>query len=141
MMLEVYPQLVLPMMEASAEIAAVTYDALGDSDFAEIADLPDEGILRKSVSWALAVGDPISGLDLLNGSTDRRIWSSARDTMIQNATREEGARFGRQYNGNGKCDFCPMLASRGAVYHTADSAGDTTAFHDNCHCTIFVDRP
>lgn len=139
MMFETYPKIVIAAQDISAEMAAITYDSLGD-DFAEIPELPDEGVLRKSLQWALNVGNQTTGLDLLLGSTDRRIWNASRDTLIHNATREEGARFGRQYNGNGKCDFCPMLASRGAVYHTADSAGESATFHDRCHCTIYVER-
>ncbi|MCA1841082.1 MAG: hypothetical protein LC723_12290 [Actinobacteria bacterium] len=128
-------------MEVSAEFAVMAYDALGDDGFAEIPDLPGVDALQASARWALTTGDLKTGLQLLNSSTDRRILSAARDTMVYNASRENGARFGREYNGNGKCTFCPMLASRGAVYLSADSAGEATQFHDGCHCTIYVERP
>ncbi|MFE1321599.1 hypothetical protein [Kitasatospora phosalacinea] len=47
----------------------------------------------------------------------------------------------------GACSFCKLMASRGAVYKTAGTAGQdaderftgeasTTKFHDNCHCGI-----
>lgn len=141
MMQETYPDLVIPSMELSAEIAAMAYDEMGTAGFAELAELPGEKVLRASVRWALSSGNAQTGLDLLLGSTDRRIYSAARDTLVTNASREKGARFGREYNGNGKCTFCPMLATRGAVYLTAESAGDSTHFHDNCNCTIYVERP
>lgn len=47
----------------------------------------------------------------------------------------------------GACAFCALMASRGAVYATAESAGrdanerfsgnaSVAKFHDNCHCAI-----
>lgn len=50
----------------------------------------------------------------------------------------------------GACYFCRMLATRGAVYHSRESAGVVTAsthlgndargevnrYHNNCHCTV-----
>lgn len=128
-------------MEMSAEFAVMAYDELGSSDFAEPVELPTAGVLRASVRWALSTGDQNTGLQLLLGSTERRVFGTARDTMVHNASREKGARFGREYNGDGKCKFCPMLATRGAVYLSADTAGESTHFHDNCHCTIYVERP
>lgn len=132
--------MVRPGMEASAEYAAAFYDDLGD-DFAELAELPDDEALKITARWAMSSGDALSGLQLLRGATDRYVYNAARDTLVSNASREDGARFGREYNGDGKCDFCPMLASRGAVYLSAESAGETITFHDNCNCTISVERP
>lgn len=48
--------------------------------------------------------------------------------------------------GPNPCAFCAMLASRGAVYYTKESAGGTkaTEYHPNCHCRaiqIWLNRP
>ena len=53
---------------------------------------------------------------LINGGRDRR-----------------RPRFARVPTGNETCDFCLMLASRGFVYRSADSATHT---HANCDCRI-----
>lgn len=38
---------------------------------------------------------------------------------------------------NGPCGFCVMLASRGPVYSSSQTAGlRADAFHDHCHCTV-----
>lgn len=34
----------------------------------------------------------------------------------------------------GACDFCLMLATRGAVYRTAQTAGDGNDYHRHCRC-------
>lgn len=40
-------------------------------------------------------------------------------------------------NKNGPCGFCAMLASRGPVYKTSQSAGQRAdKFHRNCFCTV-----
>jgi len=141
-MQEEYPVLLLPVMETASDWAALTYEEMGDSDYeVEKPKLPTAGALQISVRWALSGGNSETGLSMLLGNTQRSVYSAARDTFVHNASREQGARFGREYNGDGKCDFCPMLASRGAVYLTAESAGESTQFHDNCHCTISIERP
>jgi hypothetical protein len=37
------------------------------------------------------------------------------------------------------CDFCLMLASRGAVYHTAATAGDGNDYHRHCRCDAVLE--
>src|SRR5690606_33276081 len=34
------------------------------------------------------------------------------------------------------CNFCAMLAGRGPVYKTAESAGELNRWHDGCACTV-----
>lgn len=34
------------------------------------------------------------------------------------------------------CPFCRMLASRGFVYHTKESAGELDHYHADCHCKV-----
>ena len=36
------------------------------------------------------------------------------------------------------CGFCTVLASRGAVYHTAETAGELGQFHGGCDCPIVL---
>lgn len=47
----------------------------------------------------------------------------------------KGVRFARVPSGP-SCGFCIMLASRGFVYATRESAGEFTRFHDDCDCRI-----
>ena len=45
-------------------------------------------------------------------------------------------RFARVPQGERTCDFCLMLASRGPVYLTEESAGAFTKFHAHCDCKV-----
>lgn len=60
------------------------------------------------------------------------------ETIMANAKRDraKGVRFARVTTGHETCTFCVMLASRGAVYHTRQSAGEFNHFHRNCDCKI-----
>lgn len=45
-------------------------------------------------------------------------------------------RYARVPTGEETCDFCIMLASRGPVYHTEESAGAYDHYHAHCDCRI-----
>ena len=58
--------------------------------------------------------------------------------------RTKGVRFARVPTGHETCTFCLMLASRGAVYHSRQSAGEFRHFHRHCDCKVvpgFEDDP
>lgn len=68
------------------------------------------------------------------------------ETIIENVGRDRkrGVRFARVPTGLETCTFCLMLASRGAVYHTRESAGVFRHFHRHCDCKVvpgFEDDP
>lgn len=71
---------------------------------------------------------------------------SVNDTVMANAARDrrEGVRFARVPTGSETCAFCFMLATRGAVYHTREKAGELGQYHRHCDCKIvpgFEDDP
>lgn len=73
-----------------------------------------------------------------DGGLIRYIADADRLTMTKNVERDKAAtgRFGR-YAKVGSCSFCNMLAGRGFVYESANSAGsEGHQFHDGCGCTI-----
>ena len=68
------------------------------------------------------------------------------ETIMANARRDrtKGVRFARVPTGHETCTFCLMLASRGAVYHSRQSAGEFRHFHRHCDCKVvpgFEDDP
>lgn len=67
---------------------------------------------------------------LAANSMTRLVLNGGRDTIIE-TLRQDRARYSRVLGGSG-CDFCQMLAGRGAVY-SAETA-DFEA-HDKCACT------
>ncbi|WP_288750601.1 EndoU domain-containing protein [uncultured Corynebacterium sp.] len=68
----------------------------------------------------------------LSGALNRVVLRPARQTIASNIA--DGMKFARVPN-PGACNWCLMLASRGAVY-SKDSVGMTraTRFHDHCRC-------
>lgn len=59
------------------------------------------------------------------------------ETMLANAARDrERAQFARVPTGKDTCAFCLMLATRGAVYWSRQSAGEFSHYHRNCDCKV-----
>ncbi|NEG89161.1 ADP-ribosyltransferase [Bifidobacterium aerophilum] len=63
--------------------------------------------------------------------------ASARYTMQDNIAKDPAEpRWARVTGGVSPCAFCVMLAGRGFVYHSKDTAQFGGSFHDGkCHCT------
>lgn len=76
-------------------------------------------------------------INALNGSMGRLAMQGGRQTLVGAIRRDRNyrGRFMRVTDGNA-CAFCSMLASRGPVYLSADSAGASHRYHDRCGCSI-----
>lgn len=125
---EVYPELVDPYLSGAAMMTAEWYASLApESDFAvDVPDLVPREALRASTRWALTQPNPV---EAISGSTERRVFTTSRDTVHLNAEREN-VRYARHASANA-CSWCRVLATREPVYHSADAA---VKGHDNCHC-------
>ena len=101
-----------------------------------------------SARWAVfGAGDTFEGeaLHRLQGALTRLVLQPYRETVL-NAARDHG-RYTRTAVARvpeaGACAFCRMLASRGAVYGSAESAQSTKdgrRFHDHCRCSTQISR-
>ncbi|MGZ0151882.1 VG15 protein [Kribbella sp. WER1] len=68
------------------------------------------------------------------GASVRQMINGSRDT-IYNGVRDDSRALGWMRVTDGKpCSFCAMLASRGAVYKSKETAGGSRAYHDHCSC-------
>lgn len=78
--------------------------------------------------------DPEGFLKYLSNVVERNVHGRGRQTIARAVEREphKGVRFGRVPVGGKTCLFCFMLASRGFVYRTADTASFRAHFHDDC---------
>jgi hypothetical protein len=125
---EAYPELVDPYLAGAAEMTAEWYASLApESDFAvDVPELTPLEALRASTGWALKQFDPVTAI---SGSTERRVFTTSRNTVHLNAEREH-VRYARHASANA-CPWCRVLATREPVYHSADNA---VKGHDNCHC-------
>lgn len=83
----------------------------------------------------LADGDEQRFKDEVVDVTRYFIRRAAQDSMIENCGKAN-VRYARVPSGLETCSFCFMLASRGFVYVSEESAGKRHQFHNHCTCTI-----
>lgn len=75
-------------------------------------------------------------LQALKSSMTRYALNMVRATVLYNSDKDPAhVRFARIPK-EPCCAFCAMLASRGFVYLTVETAGEFTKFHDDCHCVV-----
>ncbi len=70
----------------------------------------------------------------LLGSVQRHVQQAGRDTLFENGKRDRARPLWARRPDSDPCRFCNMLASRGAVYLSAESAGQFNDWHDDCNC-------
>lgn len=133
---DVLPSLIETYGLAAATVAADWYDdarlkaGVAGSFQAFPVELPpsDAPVLA---GWARGAASSLdSALVLAQGGVQRRITNAARGTVAGSSIADPRAK-GWMRVGTGRCDFCRMLISRGAVYTEA-----TAQFraHDHCGC-------
>lgn len=97
----------------------------------------------------LAAGDYGGFVSELCSYLDTSVRRTANLTTMANAKRDRrrssagmrkagvrGVRFARIPRGGETCTFCAMLASRGFVYWTEETAGKFDHFHNRCKCRV-----
>jgi hypothetical protein len=85
-------------------------------------------------SWAKGV--PEETIRVLLSALDRYVKFPARQTVIDAAKRHKKLRFARVPTGAKTCEFCLLLASRGFVYWSRETAGEFSRFHSHCDCLV-----
>lgn len=149
---ETFPALAREYGNLSAAVGAEWYDELraaagapGEYRAHQADTYPDAATeaRARSASTHLFKDAAAATMAALSTSLDKYVKQPARDTIINNAGRDtqwgrdkRGVTFARVPSGADPCDFCIMLGSRGAVYHTAKTAGELGQFHGNCNCQI-----
>ena len=133
---EILPDLVDAYGDAAASLAADYYDELRDAErvlgrFTARVPRAAGTDTSKLVNWALGeANSPDSFVSLVTGGVQKRISNVARSTVMESSFLDPKAR-GWMRIGNGGCDFCAMLVSRGSVY--TESSVDFSP-HDWCNC-------
>lgn len=148
-LLEFMPILAQEYGDVAATAAAEWYEAqrlaqVGGSYAAVLGEGIDAVQAEGSVRYAaghLFGDDPAQTLALLSGSLQRFVLYGSRDTIARNAGRDPARpRFARVPTGAKTCAWCSMLASRGFVYLTRETAGIARDhYHDDCDCQIVAE--
>ena len=129
--------------EAASELAAEFYA------MTTAADLPPAEVAPEPVAESVDSAVRYQIRKLMDGDSDgfaRACGAFARDsarrsaasTMLGAAERDRarGVRFARVPSGTETCTFCRMLASRGFVYWSRETAGAFDHFHRGCDCRV-----
>jgi hypothetical protein len=70
----------------------------------------------------------------LAAAAERQVLDTGRQTIVDNAQADRKAKGWARVPEPGACSFCLMLATRGAVYRSEQSAEFKT--HDHCRCHV-----
>lgn len=139
------PELVAAYGDVAATVAADWYESLrgeAGAPGAYRAVLAEPVPVARAQAVARWSADPLfsaepdgqHALRLLSGAVQRLVQQSGRATLLRNGDADPARpRWARAPHGK-TCAFCLMLASRGAVYLTAESAGQFNQWHNDCDC-------
>lgn len=129
---------------ASATLAADFYDAsriaagVRGTFTVTPASPPDLEQVTAEVRWATrtlwsAEPDAPPARTMVAGAADRMVLDTGRATVQDAVQRDRAARGWARVPEAGCCAFCAMLATRGAVYKTSQTADFRAHDHDRCH--------
>lgn len=92
-----------------------------------------QGSLRYSIGSAFS-GREAEAVAGIAASMTRHALQHGRSTIYQSSRSTPGVRFARAPDAKA-CDWCRIMASRGAVYLTEETAGgEGNSYHDDCGC-------
>lgn len=133
--------------DAAAVAAADWYDELREAAGAPgrfRAVMADPAPPEQAAAVARWAADPLfaaepdqdAALRHLAGGVQRLVLQPARETIANSVDRDPAdARWARVPSGATTCAFCRLLASRGAVYHSEETAGGlANSYHSKCDC-------
>ncbi|WP_417556234.1 hypothetical protein [Microbacterium sp.] len=141
-LIEIVPAIVNEYGDIAATVAAEWYEdtrpmVLGPYT-ARTVDAASEEQIRGSLGALLGdSGTPDAALAAIQGGIRRLVQYSGRATIARNVQLDPGeVRFARIPTGGKTCAWCEMLASRGFVYYTRESAGALMQYHDSDDCAL-----
>lgn len=102
-----------------------------------LADPPSPEQVDRSLGWAMHDLADTATLTKVEGAAQRLVLDTGRETVVDAVKADPRARAWAREARPDCCSFCAMLATRGAVYESSESAGDATnRYHDHCHCQV-----
>lgn len=115
-------------------------DGLTEGYAALVDDIIDSARIQHSTRYLATSGDPQTLASRLGGLLQRHICGAGRQTVNANMDADPAdVRYARIPRGPKTCAFCSMLASRGWVYRSKETASQRKRggrYHDRCDCAI-----
>lgn len=129
--------------DAASYAADYFLQATGQQSELTPADVYDREWTRKEIRSAEAESGGARSFvrDRLVDHVSRMINRASGDYVVRSARRPAkggggGVRFARVPGGGETCAFCLMLASRGFVYWSRETAGEFDHYHAHCRCVV-----
>ena len=137
-----WPELLAKYGEVTATLAADRFESLVGVPATMVRPV-DADRANARMRWAI---DPLFAGDgdawgRMAGLTDELVKQPGRSSMIRSSTSQK-IRFARVPTGADTCTWCLMLASRGAIYVSAETAKKSSRvlvagkFHSDCNCAV-----
>ena len=131
---------------ASATLASELYNLVRERAIGEPTDVdvysgynPEalDGAIR-AIAQKEVNGNHTAYINECMNRCDYEVQKAAGECIYHNGYKDnQRVRFMRVPRGSETCPFCVMLASRGAVYYSRDTAGARRGhYHSNCDCEI-----
>lgn len=141
--------LILPAYtDSSAQASADLYDAVrltalgeayGASAISGYDAAATEGAVRALVQRIVDGGDVGSFNSAVLDRVDYEVKRAAGTSMIENGLADSSrTRYARVPTSAEACEFCLMLAGRGFVYLTRETAGEFHHYHPGCRCRVIA---
>ena len=142
-----YMQTMVDMLSGTASVTAADYFDAAYSLYtgkyehgATTAESPDSKKVEADVRYSARYlfqeePDVDSFVKSCASQAQRHAMARANQTIMDNC-RKKKAHYARVPTSASPCDFCLMLASRGFVYATKETAGELGQYHNHCRCRI-----
>lgn len=96
-----------------------------------------EGVVAARTAAGMPFGDALAAsAQFLVGMASSEPYRIGRDGLLAAGSLDSRFERFRRVAEGGACNFCLMLATRGAVYLSADTAGQSRRYHMHCRCHI-----
>ena len=139
-----YVKLVQQYGDGVASLAARMFDDMRPGSLPFFESVPAESYSVDELQARLdqviktSRAQDVEVLSVAQRQVQRDLLDMGRRTVRRNVARDSrnGARYARVPSGAKTCAWCAMLASRGFVYATEDTAGKHHKYHTDCDCMI-----
>lgn len=145
-LVEIVPLLVREYGDLASAAAAEWYEQIRPQagfNARTVPAAPAEAVIgsTRALAGSLWGDSPRDALSAIQGAMQRHISYSGRATVARNVSLDPlNPRYGRVPSGGKTCAWCTMLASRGFVYDTKESAGIIADhYHDDCDCQVVAE--